>query len=195
MNQQAVWAEELDYLDFSMKTMKFRTFRQAKKTAQHILSQAGTLDPVAMTAVAHLPEALQQQAKDIGVAVIGLPGDKERQRQALAFMAQSMPWFVTVQEVWFAPYVKGELRAPSERPDRKEAIMLLLIENGQTTRMAQCPFRRGNDGAIYFEDWIQPKGKMKLCHTAQGVCGGIKNSDGSDPVDLDKVGLDAIARV
>ena len=132
------------------------TFEHVKKTSMLILSKDKFLQPIAIA-----PST-----------IISLPTDRSELRMWMEELSRAMPWFVVVQEVWIASYQHGDDRAPSQRPDRAEAIMVMLVENGVHTRIAQCQFMRSNDGTIFFNDWIEPSNMQT---TPDGVCSAISN--------------------
>jgi hypothetical protein len=53
-------------------------------------------------------------------------------------------------------------RLPSEREDRTEGIIIMLIAGGKQVKSAQCGFRRSKEGDIFFEDWIASSDQIQL---------------------------------
>jgi hypothetical protein len=133
-------------------------FEHAKTTSQRILAKQGSLTPMVLA-----PEA-----------IVPLPMSREEMQVALRYFAANFDWFVLVQEVWLAAYEKSDQRAPSERPDRAEAIMVMLVEGGVHRRISQCRFHRTPEGTFLFEDWTT-NNTAAYQTTQSGVCQGIKN--------------------
>ena len=120
-------------------------FEHAKSTSQKNLAEHGWLQPVAIS--------------ESGVLM--LPRDKGELRTTIAELTKA-PWFVLVQEVWIATANPTDDRLPSEREDRTEGIIIMLIVNGKQVKSAQCGFRRSKEGDIFFEDWIASGAQIQL---------------------------------
>jgi hypothetical protein len=133
-------------------------FEHAKTTSQRILAKQGSLTPMVLA-----PEA-----------IVPLPMSREEMQVALRYFAANFDWFVLVQEVWLAACLDGDNRAPSERPDRAEAILVMCVENGKHTRISQCLFHRTPENTFLFEDWTNDANAHFLT-TNTGVCQGIQN--------------------
>jgi len=134
------------------------TFENAKKASQELLSRHKCLHPVALTG-------------DQAILI-----DSEDMQEAVQQFSKTLPWFVLIHEVWFSLYDPEDTRMPSQREDRKEAIMVMLVEHGVNHCIAQCSFRRASNGDIYFEDWVQSGGGIAIKTTESGIFGAIKNT-------------------
>lgn len=128
-----------------MNTTQAQIFEHAKSTAQRNLAEHGWLQPVAIS--------------ESGVLM--LPRDKGELRTTIAELAKA-PWFVLVQEVWIATASPTDDRLPSEREDRTEGIIIMLVVKGKQVTSAQCGFRRSKEGEIFFEDWIASGDQIQL---------------------------------
>ena len=138
-------------------------FENAKKTSQELLSRDKYLQPVALT-------------EDQVILI-----DPADMQEAVQQFSKTLPWFVLIHEVWFSFYDPEDTRMPSQREDRKEAVMVMLVENGVNHCIAQCPFRRASNGDIYFEDWVQSGGGIAIKTTEGGIFRAIKNTEESLP--------------
>ena len=121
----------------TMKPIHDQAFERAKSVSQINLSTSDSLTPVAITET----------------AVVILPQDKDDRREIITKLT-SKPWVIFIQEVWCAPAKLNDTRLPSEREDRTEAILIMLVIDGKQARTAQCGFRRSKDNTIFFEEWV-----------------------------------------
>lgn len=131
-------------------------FESAKSTAQRNLAEHGWLQPVAIT--------------ERGVTM--LPQDKDERREVITELAKA-PWFVLVQEVWIATANPTDDRLPSEREDRTEGIIIMLVVDGKQAKSAQCGFRRSKEGEIFFEDWLGSSDQNQLVTVPGGTMEAI----------------------
>jgi len=120
-----------------MKPIHDHVFEHAKSVSQINLSKDGWLTPLAITES----------------AAIMLPQDKDNRREIITKLTNE-PWVILIQEVWCAPAKLNDTRLPSEREDRTEAILIMLVIDGKQTQTAQCGFRRSKDNTILFEEWV-----------------------------------------